>query len=612
LIATVLVDFFVWHATVFITVTHFLVLFQAFKAIGPKERKDCLQLFLFGFFQILAACTLSVDAWHALILLLLIPSAAAALFWNQAALNEETAGEPPPASAQGAYRRLAAFIGLAALPMNVILTIAIFIVFPRLTLNATVPGFGAMRSGYTEQVNLAQPGTIATQNAAALWLSLPSQERNRHWNGYLRGATLELFNGLHWLPARDGPSRVILPDRNGVFVVNDADASVPHLRQVITLVDTSAATLFASGEPLRVIAPLPSLQRQPSGALRWTASWRRPLRYEVLAAVAHGSRGPTGAAMPRHLELPAAGFERVAPLARRIAGRGSSLDQARNIESYLRTQYRYSVEVAPSTSPNPVDDFLFHQRQGPCGHFASAMAVMLRLQGIPCRLAAGYLRGEWNEPAQQYLFRQRDAHAWVEAYIEGKGWMLFDPSPRRPDTGAMEQRLQMLRQYWDFLGYRWNRLVVQYDLYAQMRAFQSLRSSSDRVNHRLGRWLDRWRWRNARRPTSADASRRDGTSGAPIPWKGLLIVVAITAAFALRARLRPDREPRAVERYRRFLRRMAREGFPKSPTETGREFALRLVASRPEIQERVWQATEEYYRRRFAAGTRLPAGGNRS
>src|SRR5690349_1717032 len=62
LVAAFVVDFFLLHATVFLAVTHFLILFQIFKLLGLKERKDCLQIFLVGFFQILGACTLSVDA----------------------------------------------------------------------------------------------------------------------------------------------------------------------------------------------------------------------------------------------------------------------------------------------------------------------------------------------------------------------------------------------------------------------------------------------------------------------------------------------------------------------------------------------------------------------
>src|SRR6266480_1718139 len=74
LISIFLLDFFFWSYSIFVCMAHFLLLFQFFKLIGAKTLKDSLQIFIFSFFQILSACTLSVDAWHGFILLLLIPT----------------------------------------------------------------------------------------------------------------------------------------------------------------------------------------------------------------------------------------------------------------------------------------------------------------------------------------------------------------------------------------------------------------------------------------------------------------------------------------------------------------------------------------------------------
>src|SRR5258708_9129136 len=62
LISVFILDFFVRDDSIFVSVAHFLLLFQLFKLIGPKTRKDCLQILIFSFFQILSACTLSVEA----------------------------------------------------------------------------------------------------------------------------------------------------------------------------------------------------------------------------------------------------------------------------------------------------------------------------------------------------------------------------------------------------------------------------------------------------------------------------------------------------------------------------------------------------------------------
>lgn len=91
-----------------------------------------------------------------------------------------------------------------------------------------------------------------------------------------------------------------------------------------------------------------------------------------------------------------------------------------------------------SLGRHSVDEFLFQTQQGFCEHFASATAFMLRVVGIPTRVVTGYQGGEWN-PAQRYLtLRQYDAHAWIEVWLEGQGWVRFDPT-----TAVAPERIEI-------------------------------------------------------------------------------------------------------------------------------------------------------------------------
>src|SRR5262249_33974966 len=153
---------------------------------------------------------------------------------------------------------------------------------------------------------------------------------------------------------------------------------------------------------------------------------------------------------PRALDLPILPLARIKTFTQQIAGKGSPLVRAKKIEHYLRSHYGYSTDFGNRIVENPVEYFLFDRREGTCGHFASAMALMLRLQGIPSRVVAGYYKGEWNEPAQCVVIRERDAHAWVEAYIPGSGWVSFDPTPTPPpitNPGFAKSFLNNLAQY---------------------------------------------------------------------------------------------------------------------------------------------------------------------
>ncbi|MBD2871215.1 transglutaminase domain-containing protein, partial [Paenibacillus sp. IB182493] len=144
-----------------------------------------------------------------------------------------------------------------------------------------------------------------------------------------------------------------------------------------------------------------------------------------------------------YLQLPDSLPGRVSALASEVAGGGvtNRYDQVKAIEQFLKRSYAYTLEdsAVPPKGSDFVDYFLFEQRQGYCVHFSSAMVVLLRTQGIPARWVKGFTPGTpVGEPAGasdggaklvDYAVRGSDAHAWVEVYFPGAGWVPFDPTP---------------------------------------------------------------------------------------------------------------------------------------------------------------------------------------
>ncbi|WP_223066996.1 transglutaminase-like domain-containing protein [Paenibacillus caui] len=132
----------------------------------------------------------------------------------------------------------------------------------------------------------------------------------------------------------------------------------------------------------------------------------------------------------RYLQLPAALPESVRDLGSRIvSGTASRYEAAQSAQSYLKQHYRYTLDTTvPAAGQDFVSDFLFRQRAGYCDHFSTAMVVLLRTQGIPARWVKGYAPGEQTGD-NQYAVRYSDAHAWVEVYFPGEGWVSFDPTP---------------------------------------------------------------------------------------------------------------------------------------------------------------------------------------
>jgi transglutaminase-like putative cysteine protease len=132
-------------------------------------------------------------------------------------------------------------------------------------------------------------------------------------------------------------------------------------------------------------------------------------------------------------------YGRMYRLARRLAaGSPTAYDAVRRIQDHLRRNYAYDEKV-PSHA-FPLAAFLFKDRAGYCQQFSGAMALMLRMVGIPARVASGFAPGSYNGDTREYRVRDLDAHSWVEVYFAGIGWVTFDPTPpatpaERPSLG---------------------------------------------------------------------------------------------------------------------------------------------------------------------------------
>lgn len=133
--------------------------------------------------------------------------------------------------------------------------------------------------------------------------------------------------------------------------------------------------------------------------------------------------------------LLAGGLEAYADLyerARAVTGETSSpYAAAVALEAWFRTEGGFSYAEHPESIPGvpPLVSFIRYTKTGYCQHFAGGMAVMLRLLGIPARVAAGFVAGKYRDGA--WRVTDHDAHAWVEVWFAGYGWLPFDPTPGR-------------------------------------------------------------------------------------------------------------------------------------------------------------------------------------
>jgi transglutaminase-like putative cysteine protease len=223
------------------------------------------------------------------------------------------------------------------------------------------------------------------------------------------------------------------------------------------VLELSAATSSAQGQQsdaLTMVLPLlrPQLPEPDDFRSRPITSMRlelRPFDVEGPPLAQNERRGTEEPGLPALRNSP---YLRTWELAQRLKrGARTPYEFVRRVDTYLGRDFRYDERPAPGnpTVP-PLEHFLFETKAGYCQHFSGAMALLLRLGGVPARVATGFSPGGYRRRQGEWVVRDRDAHSWVEAWFDGIGWVTFDPTPAstparsliaaidEPDAGAAD------------------------------------------------------------------------------------------------------------------------------------------------------------------------------
>ena len=279
-------------------------------------------------------------------------------------------------------------------------------------------GFGGSVShtsqGYTSGVlDLRARGTLPDTPVLEVPAGSP-----RLW----RGLILTDYDGTTW---RAG--------RSDAWKTGGPAPAQPERRDVVRIREGFSGVLLAPGLPVRVEAD-GELQDVAGGyQLRERSGGRYPQGYAVTSSAAVPTaalREATGADLdprdptvrPPHLPT------RVHDLARQLtADAATRYDAVLSVERYLAEHATYRLDSpVPPPGQDAVDHFLFEARTGFCMQFASAATVLLRSAGIPARLVTGFSGGTPTDDGR--LLRAENAHAWVEVWYPGVGWVASDPT----------------------------------------------------------------------------------------------------------------------------------------------------------------------------------------
>lgn len=428
----------------------------AVKALEIRSQRDFYQVAVLVLLGMGVAAWLRVDVLLGIFVLAALYLSLLGLLWQplaDAAVDHTTEG------LRWRDFRYMLIFSLIFLLVLLPVTAVFFLILPRTPtpLWAWAPPPEEAHSGFSADLSPDRIAHLALDSATAFRAQIspqPADPERLYWVG----AILWRDEGRSWVA---DPPAAMVPD------VVSADAGVTGIRQKIVLSPDNSNYLFALTAPYRLNIPV-TYQQQADGVLRLGKAPGLPLRYLVWSAPA----APcllSAAERAAALQVPADTSPAVRALAARFAGGSGAMVVQRLLHWFHEPSFRYRLQ-APTGYPNgqSMADFLLHTHTGFCEYYAGGLALLLRLDGIPARVVTGYHGGEYNPVGNYWIVRQSMAHAWVQAWLPGRGWVRLDatpaltaPSQGGSNTGTLAPAVVPgAQQLWDWLQWQWINMVI--------------------------------------------------------------------------------------------------------------------------------------------------------
>ncbi|NNE98571.1 MAG: DUF3488 domain-containing protein [Pyrinomonadaceae bacterium] len=613
-----------------------LILFLcAIKLFQKKTHRDWVFIYIISFFEMLLAAGLSISPVYLAILIayLFCMICAITAFEVQKSAKDIIEKKKLAADIRAFSRNRKDILGrsikrlpvisFALLVLTVLFAIPLFFVIPRVGgagLGGNSGG-GSPMTGFSDSVRLGEIGKLKLSDENVMRVQIDEPDRARIGSIYWRGVTLDSFNNQSW--SRSRRRRPVLPIRSdiGEFLVNPVTATSRIIEQTYYLEPTFTSVLFTLARPITIRGNFTSIRKDSDDSIKVNGLGFERTSYSIKSDVSLPDREALRADRKaytmnfrKYLSLPRGLDPKIKQLADRIASDAnarSRYDKARAIERFLQTRFGYTLELRAGGA-QPLSDFLFNVREGHCEYFATAMAIMLRTQGVATRVVNGFQRGDYNETAGVYVVKQRDAHSWVEVYFaEQDAWITFDPTPAAGQY-AENQSITVAGQFNEYLEALetfWIQYVVAYDSQEQRSLLNTFKVAITEYKNSAAAFLFaaqtqlvKW-WEEVRGDKGLQASVIAisyavgylilGILGILILIWFLKRIVRLAIWSRLANWLRIKNEATVVEFYERMQRVLKDNGYERKPHQTPLEFVSAL-----KMPEAV-RITEKYNRVRF-------------
>ncbi len=464
-----------------------------------------------------------------------------------------------------------------ALPMM----IALFLLFPRVQgsfWGMNRQSFG--QTGFAESLALGDVASLAINNDVAFRVefkgAIPTIDQL-----YWRGIVFWNYNGRRWSRGYHVSEKVV-------------PVSGKHpVEYIITMEPHGKKWVFSLGVP---VFPPDTTTMMGDYTLRLRRDLRKKYRYRLKSYVDYQT-GEMATWEQTALKLPEYGNERSRELAEQWEARAAS-DTAivQSALAYFKMNHFVYTLKPPVLSGNEIDDFLFNEKRGFCEHYAAAFAFLMRAAGIPARIVGGYAGGTVNPYGNYLIVNQSDAHAWVEVWLEGKGWVRVDPTsavvPERISRGissaVSEDELpgflriskgRWVSDLWRKIEFAWDAVSTRWDIWFVGYSFWEQKELLSRLGIMAG--FNAW-----------------------VPKMLLLITclaVLLVAGFVLYRIHKISEKKDAVQAlYDEFCTKMAQKGLPRKPAQGPFDYAQMIGRLDEKLQKNATGIITLYVRLRYA------------
>lgn len=435
-----------------------LLILLSIKFLEEKKFRDYMQIYLIALLLLSGSALLTIDIEFSIYFLIMI-----FLLTVSIVLLTYCSQKPDLELTKGTILKIVSkslLIPLISMPT----TLFLFVMLPR----TSYPFFNFLnraekaKTGFTDNVGLGSVSGIQEDTTAIFRAHMEKiDERHLYW----RGIVLDYFDGTSWKRSQS----------DATHMSDEMRLRGEKVRQTIYLEPYEHKYIFALDKPYLIT--LKDLKKYGDLTFSLPKEVDKRIRYDVVS-IPSDAISEVDIDKERYLQLPENISSEIMDIVKGLTSGRNKEEDIKSILTFLRSgNYNYSLQNLP-VSRTPLDDFLFKHKRGNCEYFASAMAVMLRISGVPARLVGGYRGGYYNDIGKYYMVPQKNAHVWVEAYTD-KGWVRLDPTPASIEGFVSPLRgdiLFKIRLVLDTINYYWNAFVISYDFEKQLSLFHKIQS----------------------------------------------------------------------------------------------------------------------------------------